>query len=245
MEIWAHQGKISPNYPGNTLADFNQAHEIGVKGIETDVCFTAPDKNGKQRPVIHHPNKDGAPPNESLPSLDSFLELLKSLPKLSCCLELKEDNEKLVSAVVDKITEYGLEGRIYLTVCQTRVPFLQLEASAKLIFKARVQNPKIKTHIIATFPFNLPALAPKYSPDIISLGWLPESKLSEWFFKTFLMKLVNLRHQIKLVQDAGTKIIGGIVNEEKDFEYFVHLNVDGIMTDNSITAMKFIETKSP
>ena len=149
MEIWAHQGKISPNYPGNTLADFNQAHEIGVKGIETDVCFTAPDKNGKQRPVIHHPNKDGAPPNESLPSLDSFLELLKSLPKLSCCLELKEDNEKLVSAVVDKITEYGLEGRIYLTVCQTRVPFLQLEASAKLIFKARVQNPKIKANVFS------------------------------------------------------------------------------------------------
>ena len=116
---------------------------------------------------------------------------------------------------------------------------------ANLILKARAQNPKIKTHLIVTFPFSLPALARKYSPDIISFGWLPKSKLSIWLFKKFFMKIVNLKRQIIQVQDMGIEVIGGIVNEEKDFEYFANLGVNGIMTDNSVAATEFTKTKSP
>ncbi len=257
-KIWAHRGRLIPNLYGNTLLDFQEAYELGIHGIETDVCFTAPDEDGSQQPIIHHPdtkNPDDPSnikwshlkfiPKIKVLRLDNFLAFLKVHSNLFCCLEPKEDSEKLLDVIVQKITEYGLENRIYLTACQLRVPYLELEASAKLLSKARSQNPKIKTHLIATFPFSLPALAHKYNPDIISVGWLPESKFSKWFFKTFLMNIVNLKQQIKQVQNMGVEIIGGIVNEEKDFEYFVGLGVDGIMTDDSIAAMKFIKTKSP
>jgi len=197
--------------------------------------------------MIYHPDKnDPHPPSIiSTPSLDGFLGFLEDHPQLLCCLELKEDNEELVKVVVDKITECGLEDRIYLTACQVRIPFLKLEASAKLLLKARARNPKIKTHLIATFPFCLPALVLKYDPNIISLGWLPESKLSAWFFKKFIMKFVDLKGQIKWVRSRGLKILGGVVNNDKDFEYLANLGVDGMMTDNSVAAMEFLKEKSP
>lgn len=246
MEIWAHRGRLIPNLPGNTLLDFQNVYELGVHGIETDVCFTAPDENNSQELIIHHPDpKDGNNPRIKVLRLDNFLAFLKVHPPLFCFLEPKENSEKLVNVIVQKLAEYRLENRVYLTVCQIRIPHLGLEAPAKLLFRARTQNPKIKIHLIASLPFSLPAIARKYSPDIISFGWLPESKFSTWFFKTFLVKVVNLKRQIIQVQNMGIKIIGGIVNEEMDFEYFAGLGVDGIITDNSVAAMKFIKSKSP
>lgn len=245
MEIWAHRGKVAPELPGNTLADFQKAYNMGIYRIETDVCFTTPNENRPQQPVIYHPDrKNNDRSKTEILSLDGFLTFLNVHPNFLCCLELKENNEKLMKIVVQKITEHGLENKVYLTTCQTRIPFMQLEASANLLLKARAQNPKIKTHIIATFPFSLPTLVWHYYPDIISLGWLPESRLSTWFFKKFLMKITDLKYQIKQVQNMGVKIIGGIVNDQEGFEYLANLGVDGIMTDNPIAALKFVKSKS-
>lgn len=240
MGIWAHRGRLIPDLPGNTLLDFQETYELGVHGIETDVCFTAPDEDGSQELIIHHPGTKG-----KVLLLDHFLSFLKVHPNLFCCLDIKQEDEDLVKMVVKKITLNGLEKRVYVTSFQTRVPWLGLETSGKILLMAKTTNPRIKTHLIATFPFSLPMLARKYSPDIISIGWLPESKLSIWFFKTFLMKIVDLKHQIGQVQDMGIKVIGGIVNDTEGFEYFTNLGVDGIMTDNSVAAMKFAKTKSP
>ncbi|GEM_PF-4769500 len=246
IEIWAHRGRITSELPGNNLADFQKSYDMGIYRIETDVCFTVPDKDNLQQPIIHHPNRnsDGRSKVEIL-SLDSFLDFLNIHPNFLCCLELKENSDKLMSIVVRKITDCGLENRVYLTACQIRIPFLDLEASAKLLEKARVQNHKIKTHLIATFPFSLPTLAWRYYPNIISVGWLPESRLSTWFFKTFLIKTTNLKYQIRQVQNMGIKVIGGIVNSREDFEYLANLGVDGIMTDNPLAVMKFVKSKSP
>lgn len=258
IEIWAHRGRLVPSLPGNTLLDFLEVSKLGIHGIETDICFTAPNKDGSQQPIIHHPNPKYPDdpsnikwshfkfrPKIKVLCLDNFLIFLSTHPNLFCFLEPKENNEKLMGVIVQKIAEYGLEDRIYLTVYQLRIPFLGLEISANLISKARAQNPKIRIHIIATLPFYLPALVRKYNPEAISFGWLPESKLSIWFFKIFLLRFVNLKRQIKQVQDMGVKVIGGIVNNKEGFEYFTDLGVDGIMTDNPIAAMEFIKTKSP
>lgn len=246
MEIWAHRGRLIPNLPGNTLLDFQEIYELGIHGIETDICFTAPDEDGSQEPIIHHPDpKDGDNPKINFLSLGNFLAFLKVHPTLSCCLEIKQEDENLVDKIVDAIIENRLEEKIYLTAFQTKIAWLGLETSGKLLLRARVRDPRIKTHLIAAFPFYLPALARKYNPNIISVGWLPESKLSIWFFKKVLAKTVDLKRQIKQVQDMGVRVIGGIVNEEIGFEYFANLGVDGIMTDNSIAAMEFIKTKFP
>lgn len=244
MKIWAHRGRLIPNLRGNTLADFQGVYKLGVHGIETDVCFTTPDETGSQEPIIYHPDpKNRGNPKVKILCLDNFLAFLKARPTLFCFLEPKENNEKLTDIIVQKITEYSLENRAYLTICQLRIPFLELEASPKLLLRARVQNPKIKIHLIATFPFSLPALVRKYNPSIISIGWLPDSKLSVWFFKTFLVKMVNLKQQIIQVQSMGIEIFGGIVNDRKDFEYLASLGVNGIMTDDSIAAMEFVKDR--
>ena len=257
LGICAHRGRLIPNLPGNTLLDFQGVCELGVKWIETDVCFTAPDEDGSQEPIIHHPNpSDCSDPshikwkylkpklNPKVLSLNNFLAFLKVNSSLSCLLELKEDSDKLVDAVVKKITEYKLENRVYITVFQMRIHSLRLEASARLIARARSQNPKIKIHLIVMFPFSLPRLTHRYHPDIISVGWLPGSKLSTWLFKGFLVNTINLKKQIRKAQEMGVEIIGGIANDRKDFDYLVSLNVDGIMTDDSVAAVKFLKEKS-
>ncbi len=246
MKIWAHRGRLVPGLPGNTIPDFQEASKLGVHGIETDVCFSPPNKNGLRELIIHHPDpKNSNDLKIAILRLDDFLTFLKIHPALYCCLEIKQENMDLVDKIVDAITENRLEERVYVTAFQTRIAWLGIETSGKLILKARMKNPRIKTHLIAALPLSLPALARKYSPNIISVGWLTESKLSEWFFKKFLVRIINLKRQINQVQGMGIKIIGGIVNEEKDFKYFVDLGVDGIMTDNSMAAMEFKKTKSP
>ncbi len=258
IEIWAHRGRLIPSLPGNTLLDFEGVSQLGIHGIETDVCFTAPDEDGSQKPIIHHPNtKDVDDPSKikwshfkfrpkiKILCLENFLAFLKVHSSIFCCLDIKQEDENLMKVVVEKIILNGLEKRVYITSFQTRVPWLGLETSGKILLMAKTINPRIKTHLIATFPFSLPTLARKYNPDIISIGWLPESKFSIWFFKTFLMKIVNLKRQISQIQDMGIRVIGGIVHDKEGFEYFTDLGVDGIMTDNSIAAMEFTKTKSP
>ena len=257
LGICAHRGRLIPNLPGNTLLDFQGVYELGIKWIETDVCFTAPDEDGSQEPIIHHPNPiDCGDPsfikwkylksklNPKTLSLDNFLAFLKVNSSLLCLLELKEDSDKLVDVVVKKITEYGLENRVYITVFQMRIHALRLEASAKLMARARSQNPKIKTHLIVMFPFSLPKLAHRYHPDIMSIGWLPGSKLSTWLFKKLLVNIINLKKQIRRAQEIGVMVIGGIANDKKDFDYLVSLKVDGIMTDDSISILRFLKEKS-
>lgn len=253
LEICAHRGRLIPNLPGNTLLDFQGVYELGINWIETDVCFTAPDEDGSQESIIHHPNPKScidpsktkwkylkSEPNSKIICLDNLLAFLVVNSSISCLLELKEDSDKLVDVVVKKITEYKLEGRVYITVFQMRIHSLRLEASARLISRARSQNPNIKTHIIVMFPFSLPTLARRHRPDIMSVGWLPGSKLSIWLFKKFLANTVNLKGQIMQAQEMGVKIIGGIANDEKDFDYLASLNVNGIITDDSVTALKFL-----
>lgn len=247
MQIWAHRGRVAPHCQGNTFPDFKNSVRIGVNGIETDVCFSSPDKNCRQKLVIHHPRPNdrnhGKPEAKSI-LLDDFLGFLKTRPEIHCLLEPKENSEELVRQMVEKIISYKLEERVYLTVCQTRVAFLDLEISAKLALKHKALNPGIKTHIIATFPFSLPKLARKYNPDIISIGWLPDSKVSTWSFKLLFSKVLNLKNQIRKVQAMRIRVIGGIVNDREGFEYFDNLGVDGIMTDNATEAVEFAKEKS-
>lgn len=245
LEIWAHRGRLIPNLPGNTLLDFQEAYELGVHGIETDVCFTAPDEDGSQKAIIHHPDpKDSGDPIKVL-CLDNFLAFLKVHSNLSCYLDIKQEDEKLVDVVVDRITINGLGGRVYITSLQTRIPWLGLETSGKLLLRAKARNPKIKTHLIAMFPFSLPAMVRKYNCDAISFGWLSDKDYSRWVFRKVIMRVTDLKSQINQVQNMGVRVVGGIANTREDFEYLADLGVSGIMTDNSVEAMKFVKSKSP
>ena len=243
MEIWAHRGRSTPSSQGNTYLDFARCNQHGVNGIETDICMT-PD--GKV--IICHPGTLTPDPSKmtwrgikqsrlTVLSLNDFLVMIRSFGNVSCTLDIKMYSIDLVREAVRAISTYHLEDRVYLTTFQRKVPQFPMETDAKLLLFAKKINPKIKTHIMAVFPANLPGLVHKYSPDAISFGWLNDppwlALVSKNVFKA-TASLVNLPSQVSYLKDRGIKVWGGIVNNHTDMEYLAGLGVDGLVTDDIV-----------
>lgn len=248
MEVWAHRGRTSPTELGNSSKNFISCYSLGVTGIETDVSLTA-----DGRMIIYHPGSTY--PNLTkmnwhdidwsifdVMTLSQFLNSLRAYKKLSCCLEIKSDSKKLIEQIVGDIEYRGLEERVFITAFQKKInlPFISTESDGESLLYAKKLNNKIKTHLIANWPSNLPKIAEQYSPDMISFGWLQEPRavrLISGSIFTILVKTRNFREDIKKVKAMGIKVIGGIVNDARSMDYLIDLGVDGIMTDNPTLAM--------
>ncbi|MBI2068833.1 MAG: glycerophosphodiester phosphodiesterase [Candidatus Yanofskybacteria bacterium] len=233
VEIWSHQGKVVPLSPGNRLADFEDAVEECADGVETDVGFV---KVGSDKEIfIYHPGQ-----RFSALRLGEFVEFLKKHPRLECFLDIKQNDLQLVKTAIKSIVDNRLQNRVYFTFCQVRLPWLGLETSGKLLLQAKLFEPRIKTHLMATFPFSLPRLVEKYHPDFISFGWL-EDWLSRFFFKGIIIPFFNFPKQIRETQKMGVRVLAGIFNREEDIRYFADMGIDAIMTENIGAAFKILE----
>lgn len=230
IAIWSHQGKVVPLSPGNRLADFEDAVEECADGIETDVSFVR--IGASEEIFIHHPGQ-----RLSALRLSEFVEFLKRYPRLECFLDIKQNDLRLVETAIKIVVANRLQDRVYFTFCQVRLPWLGLETSGKLLLRAKLFEPRIKTHLIATFPFSLPRLVQKYQPDIVSTGWL-EDRLSRFFFKWVIIPFFDLPKQIFETQKMGVRVLAGIFNREEDIRYFADMGVDAIMTENIDVAFK-------
>lgn len=249
MEIWAHRGRTSPLKLGNSVTDFMACYRLekkGLTGIETDVCLTA---DGK--PIIYHPGstvpeltnmawRDIADSIFDVLPLSTFLSHLRSYSKMPCCLDIKQNSRELVEKVVDTVAERRIQDRIYITVFQKRMDFrpFNIETGAELLLLAKKLDPSIRTHLIAPFPFNLPALVEKYHPDIISFGWLDDHLLTKAFFNLAVEPFVDLKKQTSKIKELGTKVLGGIINTTEEMKLFANFGVDGIMTDNVLLGLE-------
>lgn len=229
MEIWSHRGRVYPSFPGNRLIDFWNAAKEGATGIEADVIFER--VGHKQEILIHHPGT-----NCSLLRLSELIIFLRENPSLQCFLDIKQQDFRLVEAVVKIITENNILNRTYLTAFQTKINCLGLETSGELLLWAKIINPSVKTHLIATFPFNLPLLANKYCPDIISIGWLDDNPLSKLLFKGIIRPFFDPPGQIEEAKKYGAKVLAGIFDDKRDMRKFIDMGVDGIMTNNLYAA---------
>lgn len=231
IAVWSHQGKAVPLSPGNRLADFKDAVAECADGVEADVSFV---RIGRLEEIfIYRPGQ-----RFSALRLDEFVEFLKKHPRLECFLDIKQNDLRLVEAVAKTVINHRLEKRVFLTFCQTRIPWLGLETSGKLLVLAKQFEPHIKTNLIATFPFSLPRLAEKYRPDFISFGWLKESPLSKFFFKWVIVPFFNLPSQIHETRQMGVRVLAGISNREEDIRYFANVGVDAVMTEDVDTAIR-------
>lgn len=230
IQIWSHRGRAVPRSPGNRLADFEDAVQECADGVEADVGFFRVGKS--EELLVRHPGPD----TSTLPLVE-FIEFLKKHPRLECFLDIKQNDVRLVESVVRRVMDHGLQDRVYVTFCQVRLPWLGLETSAKLLAHAKSFEPKVKTHLIATFPFSLPGLARKYRPDVISTGWL-EDWLSRWFFKWLIIPFFDLPRQVREVQRMGVRVLAGVFNDEEDIRYFAGMGVDAIMTEDVDIAFK-------
>lgn len=238
IAIWSHQGKVVPLSPGNRLADFEDAVQECANGVEADISFV---KVGKQEEIfIYHPGQ-----RFSALRLAEFVEFLKRHPRLECFLDIKQNDFRLVKAAIKNIIANRLQDRVYFTFCQIRLPWLGLETSGKLLLRAKRFEPRIKTHLIATFPFSLPRLVRKYQPDIVSTGWL-EDRLSRFFFKWVIIPFFDLPNQIRETQKMDVRVLAGIFNREEDIRYFAGMSIDAVMTEHIDVAFKALEkSKAP
>lgn len=248
MEIWAHRGLVMDSYTngrrhqGNTRFDFQRAYDCGVHGIETDVLLN---KNGDI--IVFHPGTlipdpiglswlEAKKKHPDLLPLGHLLSFLESRPDLKCCLELKQNSVKLAMEVARRVIYFRVQNQIFITAFQKRKPMLGLETDGELLVDIKKAYPGIKTHLISAFPFNLPLVAEKYRPDMISFGWLDDSIISKLFFNLAIKPWVDLERDIKILREKGIKVLGGITNDPNAMLYFSRLGVDAIMTENAITA---------
>ncbi len=250
MEIWSHRGRASPNELGNSSNNFMASHHLGVTGVEKDVSLTA-----DERIIIYHPGstypdltkmtwRDIEDSIFDVMTLSGFLNLMRSYREILCCLDLKHNSKKLVEEIVWEIGYRGLEERVFLTAFQQkiRIPFISTESNAHLLLQAKRIDNRIKTHLIANWPINLPKLAEQYHPDMISFGWLQEPRPMRIVSRNLFKLLVTTRHfrdDIKKVKGMGIKVLGGIVNDIDSMRYLADLGVDGLMTDNATLGMTF------
>lgn len=250
MEVWSHRLRVGPIDFGNSLASLRMLRQMEVAGVEADISFSR-----DKEIIIYHPG-DMKPDLTTLTwqeiiatrfpmiRLGDLLEFLLIKSGMKCCLDIKQNSKELVKKTVELITWYGVEDQIYLTVFQKRIPVLGLESGRELLEYAKKICPKIKTHIIATWPNNLPKLARTYDPDMISLGWLNEPcliRLASLTIYQLLALTVDLKSQMEEVQRMGVKVLAGIVNKPDDMTYFADLGVDGIMTDRLCEALKLFQ----
>lgn len=248
MEIWAHRGLVMQSYengrwhPGNTIFDFKGAYDCGVHGIETDVAM-----NTEGEVLIYHPGTLTPDPlslswpeaskiHPGLIRIESLIEFLKTRPDLQCCLDLKQNSQRLANKVAERVILSKLEDRVFLNAFQKRVPFLGLETDGELLTNVKKRYPSIQTHLMVSFPFNLPSLAEKYEPDMISFGWLDDSIISKLFFNLLVRPAVNLSKDIEILHEMGIKVMAGISSNPNTMLYFERLRVDAFMTENAIMA---------
>ncbi|MDO8496107.1 MAG: glycerophosphodiester phosphodiesterase [bacterium] len=237
MEIWSHRGRSEIDELGNSFKGLISTYRLGISGIEVDVCFTE-----DRKAIIYHPGSTKPdltrltwPVIENsifnVMDLNSFLDLATTLDDLRFCIDIKQDSNDLVETIVKAVIDRGLQKRVYLTAFQCRLPGSSIESNVKLLLLAKMIDPKIKTHMIVVWPFNIVKLAKKYKPDAISIGWLQDSYMSQLLFKS-MAPHDKLAEQIVKVQEMGIKVWAGIFNGEDDLVYFIKLGVDGIFTDN-------------
>src|SRR3989344_1938689 len=154
FEVWSHGNSIlrspisNPNpmgliHPPNTIGAFKTAVNMGVDGIEADICFS----KDKQL-IIYHPGTLKSDPRtmdwknikEYCPNMTLFYEILNLLVShqyLKCLLDLKENSTELVDAIVTELKSYGLQDREFLTASRKRIKFRGLNPNGGLLPHAK------------------------------------------------------------------------------------------------------------
>ncbi len=248
FEVYAHRGGC---YPPNTLLAFLFSSHIGAEGIETDICLTT---DGE--PIIYHPETLDPDPirlswksvNKSygfIPHLNDFLAFLACHPKLKCLLDVKQNSHLLIEKVVDEIEKDEFRKRIFLTTPKKQSRLANFSVDASLLEYARKLDGRLKIHIIDTLPLDMSGTVRKHRADMISFGWLNDSLASQALFGLiFKTGLRNASLEVEKVQNAGAKVMAGIVNTAEEIKGLITLcpSLDAIMTDNPAMALSIRES---
>lgn len=239
-EIWAHRG-ASGYAPENTIAAFRLANEMKADGIELDVQFTA----DKQVVVVHDSNVKRvtgmdaqvceysletlkrfdfsnnliAYAGERIPTLEEVLKFVAT-SKMKMNIELKTDYENpcgLEEKVIELVDKYKMNDRV--------------------IYSSFNHDSLIKMHQINAN---------------IKYGILYEGKLYKPFdyaksvFSSFVhpnYKALSSPGYVEAAHKAGLAVNVWTVNDDKDMQRMIDLDVDSIMTNYPDVALEFRNNK--
>lgn len=203
----------------NSLASFTKADAIGAYGSEIDVWLTT-----DSQLVVNHDrlfkgvNMEEATfaeatavildNGEHLPSLDAYLQLVKSKPDTRLILEMKSlkdlnREDEAAAKIVDALKEYDL---------LDRTDIIAFSINACLAFKKLIPDNKI------------------YYLD----GDLTPKKIKKLGLAGIDYSMDALRRNpewVKQAHDKGLEVNVWTVDDEKDMLYFIDLGVDYITTN--------------
>lgn len=239
FEVYAHRGG---RFPPNNLSTFHFAGEMGVDGIETDICLTS---DGE--PIIYHPGTLKPPEpvsmtwkrvmrqNYRIPHLEDLLGTLSFYRRLKCLLDIKVNSRDLVEKIAFRIGTDEFRERIFLTTPKKQSRIAGFHVDASLLEYAKSLDNRLKIHIIDTMPFDMARTVRRYGADMISFGWLNDSLASQALFGViFKTGLKNASLEVERAQNEGAKVMAGIANTAEEIIYLTTLcpSLDAIMTDN-------------
>jgi glycerophosphoryl diester phosphodiesterase len=213
--IVAHRGASRAEKPGNTVAAFERARELGADWVELDVRFTA-----DQARAVHHDAElpDGRPicelPADELPAFVPLLEVaLAACAGMGVNVEIKnapddvdfDPARSLSDAVVSELDGFA-RGRLLVT-----------SFDLATVDRVRALDPSIATGLLAfelADPVPAIELAASHGHRAIN-PW--DGYVDDRF--------------MELARDAGLEVNVWTVNDAARMSELIELGVDAIITD--------------
>ena len=234
--IFAHRG-ASHYAPENTLAAFEIALQQQADGIELDVQLTADDQVVVIHDALLNRTTDGsgkvsqqtlkeirqwdAGEGLKIPTLEEVLALIGDQAILN--IELKRSSRKadqLPKVIIDLIQKYGLAHSVLLSSFD---PYLLL--------CSRQVMPEIRLGILYS-----PGLAGHLKNNMYSPRIQPYSLHPHYSLVT--------PHLLESARERGQVVYAWTVNKPKKMRKLFAMGIDGIITDDPLTARKIREDGS-
>jgi len=232
--ILAHRGYTQNGLAENSIPAFKRAIELGADGFEFDVHATKDrkvvvyhdvtlEKLGVSKAISNMPLqavKDlTLQDNVAIPTLDEVLEQFGN--KVFLNIEIKDESAS--ELVVEKIENYSIElNRDNIIVSS----FLE-----KVLVDVQEANPEIPTGLLTLFPWQ----AIKKANQLQCVAIHPFFDKPPAFWQRPL--LYYSQHVIKKSKSKGLNVNLWTVNHEKFINKALKLAVDGIITDEILTAI--------
>ncbi|MDI1478326.1 glycerophosphodiester phosphodiesterase [Polyangium sp. y55x31] len=237
--LFAHRG-ASATAPENTLPAFAAALAAGADRLELDVHLTADEEvivlhdddvarttdgegpAAKKRfsevrdldAGYRFRDPDGAYPFRGRGiRIPTLAELLTALPGVPLNIELKMDEEALVSAVQWVLDRHDARERVLLTA-----------EPGSLMEKIRRRIPGVLTGM--SLPESLEFLCNGGNPGYVARGFALQVPTS------FSGIPIVTPHFVEVAHTCGLEVHAWVINEEAEMRALLAMGVDGIMTDD-------------
>jgi len=238
--VIAHRGGGALK-PENTLAAFRHSLSLGVPVMEFDMNLTADDGL-----IIHHDSTVNAKicrgegvtagpirgltlaqlarfdcgQGERMPTLDSFLTAVTGskallLGETKMPVEGGVDPEKFVEKIDAVIRKHGLASR-----------FILQSADYRTLDAMRRRNPEVRICLLSARRFkpDYLAVAKKHGGTHLMLRWDDVSGVA----------------QVRQLQGAGLVVYSGTANTPEEWNKYVEMGFDGILTDDPAALRVFL-----